>query len=163
MTASAVEICSRKKRKANRSSEFGNDTVGILYKTRTEKSGVMRMSRNKWLRHGEQINRNFGIKSFLSQNWGACVYTKIWEEECGNSKLPRWCHQGIGCIRIDTSWFRCGTRIGSLPMTSTDNVNKLRLASGETCRTLQKGKYQGPSYIKLGMFSLIPKIVMSRT
>ena len=45
----------------------------------------------KRLRHGKQINRNFGIKLFLSQNWGACVYTKIWEEERENSKLPRLC------------------------------------------------------------------------
>ena len=44
MTASAVEICSRKKGKANRPSEFGNDIVRILYKTRTEKSGIMRVS-----------------------------------------------------------------------------------------------------------------------
>ena len=31
------------------------------------------------------------------------VYTKIWEEERENSKLPRLCHQGINCIRIDIS------------------------------------------------------------
>ena len=53
MAASAVETCSRKKGKANRPSEFGNDIVGILYKTLTKKSGVMRMSQNKRLRHGE--------------------------------------------------------------------------------------------------------------
>ena len=92
-----------------------------------------------------------------------CVYTKIWEGERGNSKLPRLCHQGINCIRVDISWFRCGTRIGSLRMTSADNDNELRLASGNTCRTLQKGKDYGPSYLKLGMFSLIQKTVMSRT
>ena len=45
----------------------------------------------KQLRCGKQVNKNFGIKSFLSQNWGACVYTKIWKEECMNSKLPRSC------------------------------------------------------------------------
>ena len=59
------------------------------------------MSQTKRLRHGEQVKRNFGIKSFLSQNWGACVYTKIWEEERGNLKLARLSHQGINCIRID--------------------------------------------------------------
>ena len=68
MMALAIEIGLRKKGKANRPSEFRNDTIGILYKTRSEKLGVMRMSRNKWLRHGEQVNRNFGIKPFLSQN-----------------------------------------------------------------------------------------------
>ena len=83
------------------------------------------MSRNKRLRYGEHVNRNFGIKSFLSQNCGACVYTKIWEEERENSKLPRLCHQGIDCIRINISWFRCGTGIDSLRMTSVDNINEL--------------------------------------
>ena len=33
----------------------------------------------------------------------SCVYTKIWEEERGNSKLPRLCHQEIDRIRIDIS------------------------------------------------------------
>ena len=61
------------------------------------------MSQNKHLRHGEQVNRNFGIKLFLSQNWGACVYTEIWEEEHGDLKLPRFSHQGIDCIRINIS------------------------------------------------------------
>jgi len=28
----------------------------------------------------EVIDENFGIKSFLSQDWGACVYTKFWNE-----------------------------------------------------------------------------------
>ena len=43
----------------------------------------------KRLRRGKQINRNFGIKSLLSQNWGAYVYTKIWREERGNSKASK--------------------------------------------------------------------------
>ena len=94
-----------------------------------------------WLRTNRGYRRgNFGIKLFLSQNWGACVYTKIWEEERGNSKLPRLSHQGIDCIMTDISWFRCGTGIGSLWMTSADNDNELRLASRNTCQTLQKGK-----------------------
>ena len=31
------------------------------------------------------------------------VYTRIWEEEYGNSKLPRLCHQGIDYIKVDIS------------------------------------------------------------
>ena len=27
------------------------------------------------------MHDNFVIKLLLSQNWGVCVYTKIWEEE----------------------------------------------------------------------------------
>ena len=49
MMALAIEIGLRKKGKANRPSEFRNDTIGILFKTQTEKSGVTRMSRNKRL------------------------------------------------------------------------------------------------------------------
>ena len=45
-------------------------------------------------------------------------------------------------------------------MTSAYNDDGLRLASGNTYQTLQKGKDEGPSYLKLGMFSFIPKIVM---
>ena len=72
-----------------------------------------------WLRtHRGYRRSNFGIKLLLSQNWGACVYNKIWGEERRNTKLPRLCHQGIDCIRIDISWFICGTGIDSLRMTS---------------------------------------------
>jgi len=67
------------------------------------------------------------------------VFTpKFGKGECGNSELLRLCHQGIDCIRIDNSRFRCGTGIGSLRITSADNVNELRLALGKTCWTLQK-------------------------
>ena len=48
-------------------------------------------------------------------------------------------------------------------MTSADNDKELQLASGNTYRTLQKEKDQGPSYLELGIFSFIAKIVMSRT
>ena len=41
-------------------------------------SRVTRISQNKRLRHGEQVNRNFGIKSFLSQNWGGmCLHQNL--------------------------------------------------------------------------------------
>ena len=39
-------------------------------------------------------------------------------------------HQGIGCVRIDISWFRYDSRIGSLWMTSADSDDELRLMSG---------------------------------
>ena len=83
---------------------------------------------------------NFGIKSFLSQNCGACVYTKIWKEERGNSKLPRLCQSRNQLHKDRYQLIQMRTGIGSLRMTSTDNDNELRLASGNTCRTLQKEK-----------------------
>ena len=87
----SVEICSRKKGKANRPSESEKILLGhyIRLDPGSQESCVYLGA--KWLRRGKQINRNFGIKSFLSQNWGACVYTKIWEEERGNSKLRELC------------------------------------------------------------------------
>ena len=48
-------------------------------------------------------------------------------------------------------------------MTLADNDNELQLASGNTYWTLQKRKDWGLSYLKIGMFSFIPKIVMSHT
>ena len=88
-----------------------NDTIGVLYRIWPKRSGAMRLFWNERLQHGEQ-NRNFGIKWFLSQNWEVCVYTKIWEEERVNSKLPELCHQGIDWMRIGINWFRCNVRIG---------------------------------------------------
>ena len=80
-----------KEGESKQAEQTGNDTVGVLYRIWLKKSGVMRLFWNERLQHGEQMNRNFGIKLFLSLNWGACVYIKVWEEERGNSKLP-------GCV-----------------------------------------------------------------
>ena len=91
MAVSAVRICSRKKGKANRPSESEKILLGHYKRlgSRSQESHVYLEA--KRLRRGKQINRNFVIKSLLSQNWGACVYTKIWREKCGNSKLPKLC------------------------------------------------------------------------
>ena len=103
VAALVVEARLKKNGKANGLNESEMILLGYYIKFRPRISRVTRIFWNKWLRHGEQVNRNFRIKSFLSQNWGACVYTKIWEEERRNSKLPRLCHKGIDCIRIDIS------------------------------------------------------------
>ena len=90
--ALVVEARLKNKGKANGPNESEMILLGYYIKFGPRISGVTCLFRNKRLRHGKQINRNFGIKSFLSQNWGgACVYTKIWEEERGNSKLPKLC------------------------------------------------------------------------
>ena len=91
MTASDIKICSRKKGKANMPSELEEVLLGYYIKLwpRSQESWVYLGI--EWLRRGEQINRNFGIKSLLSQNWGACVYTKIWREKHKNSKLLKLC------------------------------------------------------------------------
>ena len=99
MAASAIKICSRKKGKANRPTKLERMLLGYYIRLgpRSQESRVyLGIER---LRRGKQINKNFGIKSFLSQNWGACVYTKIWEKNAGIRRLP----EGIDCIKIDIS------------------------------------------------------------
>ena len=86
MAASVVKICSRKKGKPNGPSDSEKILLGYYIRLvpRNQESRVYLGI--KRLRRGKQENRNFGIKSFLFENWGACVYTKNWEEEHGNSK-----------------------------------------------------------------------------
>ena len=52
-------------------------------------------------------------------------------------------NQGIDCMRIDISWFRCDTRIDSLWMTSADNDDELQLASGNYISDSTKGERLG--------------------
>ena len=68
MAASAVKICSRKKEKANGPSKLENILLGyyIRLEPRNQESRIY--LEIKRLRRGKQVNRNFGIKSFLSQN-----------------------------------------------------------------------------------------------
>ena len=102
MAALVVEARS-KKGKANGPNESEMILLGYYIKFGPRISRVTRIFQNKWLRYDEQVNRKFGIKSFFIIKLGACVYTKIWEGERGNSKLTRLCHQEIDCIRIDIS------------------------------------------------------------
>ena len=94
MTASDVMVCPRKRGKANRPSELEEVLLGYYIKLRPVSQESCVYLGIEWLRCGKRVNRNFGIKSLLSQNWGACVYTKIWREKRGNSKLPKSCQSG---------------------------------------------------------------------
>ena len=60
-----------------------NDTVGVLYRIWPEKLGVTRIFLNEQSQHSKQINRNFRIKSFLSQNWGHMFTPKFGKENAG--------------------------------------------------------------------------------
>ena len=91
MATSAVKICSRKKGKANGPSKLEKILLGYYIRLGLERQESRVYLGIKWLRRGKQVNRNFGIKSFLSQNCGACVYTKIWEKNVGTRRLPRLC------------------------------------------------------------------------
>ena len=89
MAASVVEICLRKKGKANRSSESKKILLGHYIRLGLGSQDSRVYLGAKRLRRGKQINRNFGIKSLLSQNLGACVYTKIWIEEHGKLEASK--------------------------------------------------------------------------
>jgi len=67
MAASVVKICSGKKGKSNG--------------PRSQESRVY--LRIKRLRCGKQVNRNFGIKPFLSQNWGHVFTPKFGKKNAG--------------------------------------------------------------------------------
>ena len=49
----------------------------------------MRLFWNERLQHGEQMNMNFGIKSFLSKNWGGmCLHQNLGRtQELESSKI----------------------------------------------------------------------------
>ena len=91
MAATAVKICRRRKGKANVLSKLERILLGYYIRLGPGSQESRVYLRTKWLQRGKQINRNFGIKSLLSQNWGACVYTKIWEENAGIRRLPKLC------------------------------------------------------------------------
>ena len=63
MVALTIEVCSRKKGKVSRPSKLKMILLGY-YIICPERSGAMRLFWNERLQHGEQMNRNFGIKSF---------------------------------------------------------------------------------------------------
>ena len=88
-TTSDVKIGLREEGKTNRPSELEEILLEYYIKLRPGSQESCVYLGIERLRHGKRINRNFGIKSLLSQNWGACVYTKIWREECGNSKASK--------------------------------------------------------------------------
>ena len=78
-----VEARSKKKGKVNRPNELEMILLGYYIKFGPRISRVTHISQNKRLRHGEQVNRNFGIKSFLSQNWGHVFTPKSREKKAG--------------------------------------------------------------------------------
>ena len=68
MTASDIKICSRKREKAKRPSELEEVLLGYYIKLRLGSQGSCVYLGIERLRCGKRINRNFGIKSPLSQN-----------------------------------------------------------------------------------------------
>ena len=83
VAALTIEVCSRKKRKVSRPSELEMILLGyyIEFGPRDQEPCI----------YFGKSSCNTGNRIGIL----ACVYTKIWEGERGNSKLLGLCHQGI--------------------------------------------------------------------
>ena len=66
MIVSDIKICSRKRGKANGPSELEEVLLGYYIKLRPRSQESCVYLGIEWMWCGEQINRNFGIKSLLS-------------------------------------------------------------------------------------------------
>ena len=103
MAASVVEICSRKMGKANRPSESKEILLGYYIKLRPGSQESCVYFGIERLRCGKRINRNFRIKSLLSQNWGHVFTPKFREKNAGTQSFQNYVDQGLGCMKIDIS------------------------------------------------------------
>ena len=92
----------KKKGESKQAEQVGNDIVGVLYRIQPEKSGVTRIFRIEQSQHGEQINRNFGIKLFLSQNWGHVFTLKFGKNTRTRSFQDCVIKESIRCESVST-------------------------------------------------------------
>ena len=143
MTASAVGVGSRKEEKAKRPSESEEILLGCCIRLGPGSQELCVHLRIERLRHGKPINWNFGIKSFYPKIGGHVFTPKFGRRTRELAGFQDCANQGIDCMRIDISRFRCDTRIGSLWMTSADNDDELWLASGRYISDSTKGKRLG--------------------
>ena len=114
MAASAVKIYSRKKGKANGLSELEKILLEYYIRLGLGSQESCIYLGTKWLRHGEQVNRNFGIKSFYPKIGGHVFTPKIGRRARELAGLQDCANQGVVCIRIDISRFGCDSGIGYL-------------------------------------------------
>ena len=103
MAVSAVKICSRKKGKANGSSELKMTLLGYYIRLRPGSQESRVYLGTKRLRHGKQINRNFGIKLFYPKIGGHVFTSKFGKRNAGTQSFQDCVNQGIDCIRVDIS------------------------------------------------------------
>ena len=79
----------------------------------------------------------------------------------GTRKLLRSCHQGINCMKVGISCFEFSTGIGFLHIASADNDKSYDRRWENHVRLYKKKKIRVQVILKLGMFSLGSKIMMS--
>ena len=133
---------------------FGNDTIRVLYRIWPERSGAMHLFWNVRLQHGEQMNRNFRIKSFLSQNWGYVFTPKFGKNTETESFQDCVIKESIRCESVLAD-LDVMLESAILRMMSADDINGLYLTSArKMCRTLQIRKIGVQIIIKLGSFLL---------
>ena len=91
-----------------------------------------------------------------------CLHQNLEEESQGlKSSQDHVIKESIAC-RSEPADLDTKTRIGFLQIAPADNNRGYDRRWDETYWTIQKGKDLSPSYLKLGMFSLGSKIMMSR-
>ena len=90
-----------------------------------------------------------------------CLHQNLEEESQGlESSQDHVIKESIAC-RSEPADSNAKTGIGFLQIAPADNDKGYVRRQDETCWTLQKGKDLSPSYLKLGMFSLRSKFMMS--
>ena len=89
------------------------------------------------MRHGKQVNRNFGIKSFLSQNWGHVFTPKFGKKNVGTQSFQDCViKESIRCESVLADFDVLSESV-ILWMTSVDGVNGLYLSgTRKMCQTL---------------------------
>ena len=101
--ASAVKILLKKEGKGNRPSELEKILLGYYIKFGPGSQESFIYLRIERLQRGKRINRNFGIKSLLSQNWGHVFTPKFGRKMRELEGFQDFFNQGIDCLRIDIS------------------------------------------------------------
>ena len=114
ITASAVEVGSRKKEKAKGPRESEKILLGCYIKlgSRSQESCVY--LEIEQLRRGKPMNWNFGIKSFYPKIGGHVFTPKFGRRARELVGFQDCANVGVDYIRIDISRFGCDTGTGSL-------------------------------------------------
>ena len=73
----------KKEGESKQAERIGNDIVWVLYRPWLEKSVAMHLFWNERLQHREQMNRNFGIKSFDPKIGGHMFTPKFGKKNVG--------------------------------------------------------------------------------
>ena len=95
MAALVVEARLKKKGKVDGPNESEMILLEYYIKFGPRISRVTRISQNKWLRHGEQVNRNFGIKSFYPKIKGHVFTPKFGRRAWELAGFQDYANQGV--------------------------------------------------------------------